>query len=387
MNETMGQIIRRLRKERNLTQEELAEQLNVTSQAISRWESETGMPDISQIVPLSNVFGVTTDVLFGKDGTDGDEKVTKFIREAERKISNKPAEGMSRFAHRKECCEEVQAMLATYPNNFALLCCSLADIVFLLWDYTEEQFADEITDKESEMKAWENEGIRQATIVLNHCTDSYLLNIANRWLVSIYRIMKNYAKAEEHARKLTDDREKFLAIVYGDMGRTEDAMKQYSLSINDTLFKLSQTLPLLGYLYRKQQKFNEAYECYRLFPDIYDLMFKNSEDEVPYYTNHPCYDWCAATCVDLGRHDEALDWLEKWLRHEQIIAKNFNMVTESKLPYFSGLIFIDSYHESYPREKRITPSLEWDCFDPIRETDRFKAVLADAEIFEKGICV
>ena len=158
MNETIGQIIRRLRKEKNLTQEELAQQLNVTNQAVSKWENGDCMPDISQVVPLSNVFGVTTDVLFGKDGTDGDEEVTKFIRETERKISNKPAEGMSRFAHRKECCEEVQAMLATYPNNFALLCCSLADIVFLLWDYTEEQFADEITDKESEMKYGRTKG-------------------------------------------------------------------------------------------------------------------------------------------------------------------------------------------------------------------------------------
>ena len=81
MSETMGQIIRRLRKERNLTQEELAEQLNVTFQAVSRWENGTGMPDISQVVPLSNVFGVTTDVLFGKDGTDGDEVIASFIKD------------------------------------------------------------------------------------------------------------------------------------------------------------------------------------------------------------------------------------------------------------------------------------------------------------------
>ena len=63
MEMNMGRMIRKLRKERNLTQEELAEQLNITPQAVSRWESGTGLPDISQIVPLANVFSVTTDVL------------------------------------------------------------------------------------------------------------------------------------------------------------------------------------------------------------------------------------------------------------------------------------------------------------------------------------
>lgn len=61
---SMGQIIKKLRKERNLTQEKLANQLNVTFQTISKWENETGMPDISQVVPMAKVFGVTTDCLF-----------------------------------------------------------------------------------------------------------------------------------------------------------------------------------------------------------------------------------------------------------------------------------------------------------------------------------
>jgi len=379
----MGQIIRRLRKERNLTQEELAEQLGVTFQAVSKWENDTGMPDISQVVPITHVFGVTTDMLFGNNGTDGGKEVTDFIRDAEKRISNRPKDGISRFMHRKSCCEDVQKMLAVYPNNFQLICCSLAFIVYLLWDYTEEQFADEITDKEAEMKAWENEAIRQADIILNYCTDSKCLNEANRWPVSIYRIMKDYTKAEEHAKKLTENRYRYLAIVYDDMGKKEDAMKQYCLNIEAALFSLQQDLSGLGHLYKKQKKHEEAYACFRLFPDIYDMMFGENENEVPYYINHPCYDWCAASCMDLGRYDEAIEWLEKWLRHEQRNAKVFNVITKSKLPYFHGIDFSYSYHATYPRHNLITPSIAWESFDPIRETDRFKAIVANADAFEK----
>ena len=383
MKQTMGQIIRRLRKERYLTQEELAEQLGVTFQAVSKWENDAGMPDISQVVPIAHVFGVTTDVLFGNAGTDGDEEVAKFIREVERRVCNRPEDGISRFMHRKSCCEDVQKMLAVYPNNYKLICCSLANIVYLLWDYTDEQFANEIADKETEMKAWANEAIRQANIILNYCTDSECLNQANRWLVSIYRIMKDYAKAEEHAKKLTENRSRYLAIVYDDMGKTDDAMKQYSLNINAALLSLSQDLPLLGYLYQKQEKYEEAYACYRLFPDIYDIMFGGSENEVPYYVNHPCYNWCAASCVYLGQYDEAMEWLEKWLKHEQQNGKAFNVITKSNRPYFHGMDFAYSYNATYPRHNRITPSLEWESFDPIRETNRFKAIVAQAEAFEK----
>ncbi len=62
---TIGQNIRKLRKDRGMTQEELASQLNISAQAVSKWEMETCSPDISQIVPLSALFGVSADVLFG----------------------------------------------------------------------------------------------------------------------------------------------------------------------------------------------------------------------------------------------------------------------------------------------------------------------------------
>ena len=64
----IGKKIKTLRLSRNLTQEELSELLFVTPQAISKWERGLGYPDISQIVPIAKIFGVSTDDLLGADG-------------------------------------------------------------------------------------------------------------------------------------------------------------------------------------------------------------------------------------------------------------------------------------------------------------------------------
>ena len=76
---TIGENIRKLRKERGMTQEELAKQLNISAQAVSKWEMETCSPDISQIVPLAALFGVSADVLFGIS-PDGMEKEIEETR-------------------------------------------------------------------------------------------------------------------------------------------------------------------------------------------------------------------------------------------------------------------------------------------------------------------
>lgn len=78
---TIGQNIRRLRKERGMTQEELAAGLNLSAQAVSKWESELCSPDISQVIPLTALFGVSADVLFGitPDAMEQDIEETKNI--------------------------------------------------------------------------------------------------------------------------------------------------------------------------------------------------------------------------------------------------------------------------------------------------------------------
>ena len=65
--ETFGQRFQKLRKAKGLTQEDIAERINISPQAVSKWENDLTSPDISVLVELSEILGVTLDELLGKD--------------------------------------------------------------------------------------------------------------------------------------------------------------------------------------------------------------------------------------------------------------------------------------------------------------------------------
>ena len=65
MEQTIGKRIMTLRKSRGMTQEELAEKLGVTAQAVSKWENDISCPDIALLPKLAEIFQVTTDSLLG----------------------------------------------------------------------------------------------------------------------------------------------------------------------------------------------------------------------------------------------------------------------------------------------------------------------------------
>ena len=67
----MGERITYLRKRKKMTQAQLAEQLGISAQAVSKWESGLSCPDIMTLVPLSQVLGVSTDELLGVQGDMG----------------------------------------------------------------------------------------------------------------------------------------------------------------------------------------------------------------------------------------------------------------------------------------------------------------------------
>lgn len=80
MNETMGNRIYKYRREKGFTQEELAEKLGVSSQAVSKWENDASCPDISLLPQLCGILGITTDELL-----TGKSSEVRVLPEGERK--------------------------------------------------------------------------------------------------------------------------------------------------------------------------------------------------------------------------------------------------------------------------------------------------------------
>lgn len=83
-NNTLGQRISVLRKEKGFTQEELAASLGVSAQAVSKWENDVSCPDIMLVPELAKTLGVTSDMLLSGEK----EPVAMVVPEDKRKDIN-----------------------------------------------------------------------------------------------------------------------------------------------------------------------------------------------------------------------------------------------------------------------------------------------------------
>ena len=104
MSIKMGEKIRLLRKQKNISQEVLAQFLGVSFQSVSKWENETTMPDITLVPAIASFFGVSTDELFSFNLMEIEQKVERICTEAYQYRESDPAkseailrEGLKKF--------------------------------------------------------------------------------------------------------------------------------------------------------------------------------------------------------------------------------------------------------------------------------------------------
>lgn len=124
MQLNLGQKIRELRRRDGRTQEALAEAIGVTSQAVSRWESNGGYPDMEMIPSIANYFGVSIDELFGYNN----ERSQK-IDELANKIDHMNYQNNGEDLNIDECITFARNALIEFPGNEKLMLC-LASVLY-----------------------------------------------------------------------------------------------------------------------------------------------------------------------------------------------------------------------------------------------------------------
>jgi len=111
MNNFVGENISNLRHQRDITQEELAEYLNISFQTISKWERGENLPDIHRVVALANYFDVSTDELLGIDKQRSAMFANDFFPEVNRLI---------REEEYGEAIEKLRSAKKVYSNNIGI---------------------------------------------------------------------------------------------------------------------------------------------------------------------------------------------------------------------------------------------------------------------------
>jgi len=371
MKETMGQIIRRLRKERNFTQEELAEQLNITAQAVSKWENETGMPDISQVVPLAAVFGVSTDTLFGTEGETEDREAERIIEEAEAPIRQGFGSDEEWFEGHRKAYQTLQEALEKYPCNMMLLDWAMGYGKMVADGYAsrgEQEKADAVY----------NECIREASVIIRYGKDEERVRYAHRELIYIYCELKQFDKAEEQAAYFSRDYEargSLKAEILSEKGDTDAEIAQRCRNFSDILGLFSHEVIRLGNAYARKQAYEDAYRTYRTVPDLIRMVYGDGEYTPPLHAVNYVYQKIASCCFRLGRAEEGYDWLEKDIGYCTGNAAHYNAKADKvETPLLRECRF-SWFGEHYSAGKFLLDDFGRPEFDSVRETERFRRMM------------
>lgn len=122
-----GTILKSLRRDRDITQEELAETLGVSCQSVSRWENGVCYPDMELLPVIANAFDVTVDCLLGMDEIRSKETINGIFTRAL---------NLERVGDYAQAIAVLREAVKVYPNNYGLLAelslaltntCDLAD--------------------------------------------------------------------------------------------------------------------------------------------------------------------------------------------------------------------------------------------------------------------
>lgn len=294
----VGEVIRKYRKSKNMTQEEMARRLGVTAPAVNKWEHGNSLPDITLLMPIARLLGISTDELLSYQQELTAEKIGEILKKATAMLEEMPYQDA--FAWAKEKLEQ-------YPN-----CESLILQMAVLLD--AERTIQEIPDPET-YDAYINACYGRAL----QSKDEKIRNGAADLLFHFYMKKREYEKAGEYLNYFSEQdpaRKEKEARLYSETGQVEEAYKTYE-----------------HLLFSEYQRVNG------IFHGMYLLALKQEDLKMAHLLVDKQVE--LVKCFEMGKYYEAASQLEL-----ATIEKEEDRVIALMKEMLAGVSLINSFYES-----------------------------------------
>ncbi len=287
---SIGSTIKRLRRENDITQEQLAEYLGITSRAISQWECDRTAPDISQIPALCHIFDVSSDVLLGIDIEKNNEEIKKYLDTARN------------LCHQGKW-EEYTAILREankkFPRDYKIMK-TLADAIVSEYSRKGIKEYDEVFDL--------------CNRILAECTDSNIRYEAIETLAIAY----DYAGKKDEMLKLADEmprahfsHENFM--MYRWQGDADFEKRQSHIS-----YLICQLISVIGCACGHRHdddkmiySTDERIKLHKLQVDLLELLFPDTDYQYLAQDGEIACSFLFIEYLRKQNYEEAWEWLEK----------------------------------------------------------------------------
>lgn len=341
-----GQIIKKLRLDSSMTQEQLAELLSISPQAVSRWETLAAMPDISLLPPLANLFHVTTDYLLGMDS---------YQKDLRRKEYDSLCRNYWEMEDKEECCRKALEAVTEYPG----------EMKYMQWLADAEYYVALAKQDEKEYRNMLERAILHYKIVLEHSSGNYLWEKALYGVVLALHYTGKNSEAKKYAM-LQEEEEKRDELLNWCLEGEEKALHSQKMLQR----KLSALLLQLGNGERRPEAYEAVEQILKMMiPDENYLFYHNT-------LQYNCIGKALFLC-DRKCYDEAIKELQKARFHAGEMAK----VRTQKSYQYTAPLFDRIKGENEDTDVQLTELADFcsclnnnHCFDAIREREDFKAL-------------
>ena len=310
---SFGQRLKLIRKESRITQAELAEKLMVSVQAVSKWECDNTMPDVSQLVPLAAILGVTTDCLLG---VGGDEKADRerLYKEIDN-ISSNNEYGV--YAKNKNEHNKIFTLYCDYIRKYPLdydvkfrcaneICHYLYNAGHLSYTILEEEEENLYID-----------AVNLLVSVINYDRDTTRLLDAKQILIMLYLYRNEFSKAEKVAESLPRAGKVRSAMEIEIYSKKNDTVKCYEIAQNACKETADNYLWALGVRARKLSalgidKRENAFKAWRELIDsaksVYDIF---SDIDINIKWLYSAFNYLSNEYIGISDFDNAFEVIEE----------------------------------------------------------------------------